>query len=144
MKKILITGGVLFAILTATIVVYLAFIAPNFVGHAGAEGEHLHQYIEPSALKELTENPRDDTWIIDVRPQAAWAKGHIPTAKNFPSTELLQRLDEIPRDKYLIVYCETGGRAQIALRRLKKQGYTRYMNWGGHGRWPYEFQSQEQ
>jgi len=109
-----------------------------FEGYVGSEGEVLKKYLPPEQLKVLVDNPDDSIWIIDVRPSSAYQKGHIPTAKSFPSSEILSRLDEIPKDKYLIMYCETGGRAQSVIKKLKKQGYTRLMNWGGMSRWPYD------
>ena len=109
-----------------------------FQGYVGSEGEVLKKYIPPEQLKVLVDNPDDSIWIVDVRPSSAYQKGHIPTAKSFPSSEILSRLDEIPKAQYLIVYCETGGRAQSVIKKLEKQGYTRLMNWGGMSRWPYE------
>ncbi|OJF77247.1 MAG: hypothetical protein BKP49_03720 [Treponema sp. CETP13] len=76
--------------------------------------------------------------IIDVRPESSYVKGHIPTAKSFSSSNVMNRLDELPKSQYLIVYCETGGRAGIVISKLEKVGYTRMMNWGGYTRWPYE------
>jgi rhodanese-related sulfurtransferase len=109
-----------------------------FEGYVGSEGEVLKKYLPPEKLKELIANPDNSIWIIDVRPSSAYQKGHIPTAKSFPSSEILSRLGEIPKDTYLIMYCETGGRAQGVIKKLGKQGYTRLMNWGGMSRWPYE------
>jgi rhodanese-related sulfurtransferase len=114
------------------------FLSACFEGYVGAEGEVLKQYLSPEKLKALVENPDDSIWIIDVRPSSAYERGHIPTAKSFPSSSILSRLDELSKDKYLIVYCETGGRSQGVLKNLEKKGYTRFMNWGGISRWPYE------
>ena len=108
-----------------------------FEGYVGAEGEVLKEYLPPEQLKVLVDKPNDSIWIVDVRPSSAYQKGHIPTARSFPSSEILSRLDEIPKDQYLIVYCETGGRAQSVIKKLERQGYTRLMNWGGISRWPY-------
>jgi len=107
-------------------------------GYVSSEGETLKQYLEPESLKALVENPKDDIWIIDVRPESAYKKGHIPTARSFPSSTILDRLDELPKDKYLVFYCETGGRAQRVIKKLEEKGYTRMMNWGGNGRWKWE------
>ena len=107
-----------------------------YEGYTGADGEILKQYLEVDALKELTENPDDNIWIIDVRPANAYERGHIPTAKSFPSSEISDRLNELPDDKYLILYCETGGRAQSVIRKvLEKEGYTKFINWGGYASW---------
>jgi rhodanese-related sulfurtransferase len=109
-----------------------------YEGYVGSEGEVLKQYLPPEKLKGFVDNPDDAIWIIDVRPASAYQKGHIPTAKSFPSSSILSRLGELPKDKYLILYCETGGRAYSVLKKLEKQGYTRLMDWGGVSRWPYE------
>jgi len=109
-----------------------------YVGKAGAEGKVLRKYIEPSELKKLTDNPVDSIWIIDVRSEKAYKNGHIPTAKSFPSGTIMSRLNEISRDKYLIIYCTVGGMAKIASNNLKKAGYRRYINWGGISRWKWE------
>lgn len=109
-----------------------------YVGQAGAEGKGLRKYIEPSALKKLTENPVDSIWIIDVRSEKAFSKEHIPTARSFPAGTVLSRLNEIPKDKYLIIYCTVGGNAKIVSKSLRKAGYKRYINWGGISRWVWE------
>ncbi|MFA5330093.1 MAG: rhodanese-like domain-containing protein [Prolixibacteraceae bacterium] len=109
-----------------------------YVGKAGSEGKVLRKYTEPSALKKLVDQPTDSIWIIDVRSEKAYANGHIPTAKSFPSGTILNRLNEIPKDQYLILYCTVGGLAKITAQKLKKSGYKRYMVWGGISRWEWE------
>lgn len=106
-----------------------------FVGKAGPQGKVLRKYIEPSALKKLTDNPIDSIWILDVRSETAYLKEHIPTAKSFPRATVMSRLNEIPKDKYLIIYCTVGANARIVSKQLKKAGYKRYMDWGGLSRW---------
>ena len=120
------------------LVLVVSLLTGCFEGYVGSEGDVLKQYLSPEKLRELVANPDDSIWIIDVRPTSAYQKGHIPTARSFPSSEILSRLGEIPQDKYLIIYCETGGRAQGVIKKLEKKGYTRLMNWGGISRWPYE------
>ena len=111
-----------------------------YEGFTGPEGEMLLKYLEPQALKELTLNPQENIWIIDVRPASAYEKEHIPTARSYPSSEAGNRLNEIPKDQYLIFYCETGGRAQNVIERhFLPNGYTRLMNWGGFSRWKKAF-----
>ena len=109
-----------------------------YVGKAGAEGKVLRKYIEPLELKKLVENPVDSIWVIDVRSEKAWLNGHIPTAKSFPSGTIMSRLDEIPKDQYLMIYCTVGAMARIVSKKLKKAGYKRYIDWGGLSRWEWE------
>lgn len=124
-------------LLVSLILISCFLVAGCFKGYVRSEGEVLKKYLAPKSLKKLVENPDESIWIIDVRPSPAYKRGHIPTAKSFPSSEILSRLNEIPKDKYLILYCETGGRAQMVIRKLEKEGYTKMMNWGGYKRWKY-------
>jgi rhodanese-related sulfurtransferase len=124
--------------LVSFVALAVLLFAGCFEGYVGSNGDMLKKYLSPEKLRGLVAKPDDSIWIIDVRPASAYKKGHIPTAKSFPSSEILSRLDEIPKDTYLILYCETGGRAQGVIKKLEKKGYTRLMNWGGISRWPFE------
>ena len=109
--------------------------------YTSKDGEVLLKYAEPEQLRELVENPKPDISIIDVRPESAYIKGHIPTALSYPSSGIQKMLDELSQDQYLIVYCETGGRAQGVISQLEENGYTKMMNWGGYTRWPWELET---
>ncbi|MGS0763436.1 rhodanese-like domain-containing protein [Syntrophomonas curvata] len=138
-KKLALAGGLVIGVLILIAVVYLTVIAPSFIGKTGSDGALLKRYIDPQDLQQLTIQPDDEIWIIDVRSAKMYNQGHIPTARSFPSSEIEDRLTELPQDKYLIMYCETGGRVQVVMNKLAKHGYSRYMNWGGYTRWPYKF-----
>ena len=129
---------VLITVVLFTVLMNVAFGQSVFVGKAGIEGKVLRKYIEPSELKKLVDNPVDSIWIVDVRSEKAYSNGHIPTAKSFPYGTITSRLNEIPKDKYLILYCNVGATAKLASKYLKKAGYKKYINWGGISRWEWE------
>lgn len=118
-----------------TVFIQVATGQSVYVGKAGAEGKVLKKYIEPSELKKLTDNAVDSIWIIDVRSEKAYSSGHIPTAKSFPAGTVMSRLNEIPKNQYLVIYCTVGGMAKIVSKKLRKAGYKRHINWGGISRW---------
>lgn len=129
------------------IIVFVSLIFVVFscsTAYVSSDGAYLEKYYQPESLLVLTQTPDPDIWIIDVRGEAAYNRRHIPTAKNFFSGEILDRLDEISKDIGLIIYCETGGRAQMVINNLEKEGYTKMLNWGGNTRWPYDFESTEE
>ncbi|MFA7195623.1 MAG: rhodanese-like domain-containing protein [Candidatus Neomarinimicrobiota bacterium] len=101
------------------------------------ESKSLYPYLEAEALLALTQNPDPQIRIIDLRSPEAYARGHIPTAVNMPSGEIMTRLKELPRSQYLIFYCESGGRAHMVIEQLNNKGYIRMLNWGGYSRWPH-------
>jgi len=43
--------------------------------------------------------------VIDVRSQDAYDAGHIPGAKLIPAYDILNRSNELPKDKLIITYC---------------------------------------
>lgn len=46
-----------------------------------------------------------DAVVLDVRPEAEYAGGHLPGALHIPLEELEQRLSELPRDREVVAYC---------------------------------------
>lgn len=74
--------------------------------------------------------------ILDVRSEREYESGHVPGAVNIPYQELPARLSELPasEDQEVVVYCEVGGRAEIAQSTLKDAGYTRVRMLDGHMR----------
>ncbi len=62
--------------------------------------------------------------IIDARTVAEGKAGMLKTAKLIPAEEIKDHLAEIPRDKLIVFYCNTGAIAEVAYNTLKSQGYT--------------------
>ncbi|WP_350432532.1 FAD-dependent oxidoreductase [Shewanella sp. H8] len=62
--------------------------------------------------------------IVDVRnPGELTAAGAIDGAINIPLPELRDRLDELPKDKELLVFCQVGLRGHVAYRMLVQHGF---------------------
>jgi rhodanese-related sulfurtransferase len=74
--------------------------------------------------------------LIDVREPHEWDAGHLDQALHVPLQQVPKRLDEMPRDKELVMICRSGGRSANAQQFLKQNGYTRVLNLtGGMMRW---------
>ncbi len=79
-------------------------------------------------------------YIIDVRTKDEWEKGHHRKAINIPVMSLYScncskskkkerneydsLLADIPKDSKILVHCHSGVRAKMAIKRLRKRGYT--------------------
>ena len=57
-------------------------------------------------------------------------KGIVPGAKNINMLVLGRHLDELPRDRTIVTYCKTGGRAGKARDILERNGF-KVINGGG-------------
>ena len=68
-------------------------------------------------------DPREDQFILDVRKPAEVDMGAIPGARNIPLDELRVRIDELPRDKEILTYCQVGLRGYLACRILSQKGF---------------------
>lgn len=73
----------------------------------------------------------NDSIIIDSRTKEEYEFGHIKGAVNIPVNELRSRLNEIPTDKKIVVYCAVGLRGYISSRILLQHGYTNVYNLSG-------------
>lgn len=83
---------------------------------------------------------QEDALLLDVRdPQEVAATGKLKGAKNVSRGMLEFRADpETPshdaafrKDRPVVVYCASGGRAALAGKTLKEMGYDRVHNLGG-------------
>ncbi len=71
--------------------------------------------------------------VIDVRSQAEWDGGHIDGAVHIPYDQIAARIDEVASDRNARIglYCQSGGRAGMALTTLKDKGFVNVENLGG-------------
>jgi NADPH-dependent 2,4-dienoyl-CoA reductase/sulfur reductase-like enzyme/rhodanese-related sulfurtransferase len=77
-----------------------------------------------------------DDLLIDVRNPDEFSAGCIPGAVNIPLDEIRERLQEIPGDKNIRIYCEAGLRGYLAQRILKQHGFESVSNLsGGYVTW---------
>ena len=61
--------------------------------------------------------------ILDVRKATEYAEGHIPNSINIAHTRLASRMDDLPKNKTLVVHCGSGQRASYSVSLLKKEGF---------------------
>lgn len=76
-----------------------------------------------------------DHLLIDVRTPEEYASGHIAGAINISVQTLPDRLDEIPVDQPIVVYCRTGNRSASATDILVNAGYSPVYDLGGIQDW---------
>lgn len=89
-----------------------------------AEAKAHIREIDPNAAEQAI---RDADLLLDVREPEEFHAGHIPGALNIPRGVLEFKIGSEPqlaeRDRDIVLYCKTGGRAALAARALKEMGY---------------------
>lgn len=80
---------------------------------------------------EQEQKAQRDSMLVDVRESHEFKSGHIPGAKNVPLSQLKSRVNEIPKDKPVFVYCQSGMRSKRAAAMLKNSGVSNIVNLKG-------------
>ncbi|MES2152651.1 MAG: rhodanese-like domain-containing protein [Pseudomonadota bacterium] len=81
---------------------------------------------------------RGKTTLLDVREAAEFATGHLRDAKHIPLAELDKRIGELDKLKArtIVVVCQSGARADKAVRQLAAAGFTDVLSLdGGQAAW---------
>ena len=81
--------------------------------------------------EEVADLIENGAYILDVRTGLEAKKGTAPGATNISLLVLNRHLDELPRDRTIVTYCKTGGRAGKARDILDRNGFTVF-NGGGY------------
>lgn len=80
----------------------------------------------------------DRFYLIDVREEGEWKKGHLPRATHLCKGLIEREIERTVRDhlETIILYCGAGNRSALAAESIRKMGYinTCYMR-GGFADW---------
>ncbi len=79
--------------------------------------------VDIAAFASAVDSKTSDVVILDVRTDDETEAGKIADAIAIPAEEVVERLDEIPKDKEVFIHCSTGIRAEMAYVALKEKGY---------------------
>jgi len=106
--------------------------AKDVVNHAALVGLNLlngvFEQVRVTEVRELVEN---DAFIVDVREEDEYAKGHLVNSVNIPLSELRERTDEIPKDQPVYLHCRSAQRSYNAVMALQGMGYDNVYNISG-------------
>jgi rhodanese-related sulfurtransferase/predicted transcriptional regulator len=78
-----------------------------------------------------------DVIVLDVRPTAEYAAGHVRGARSVPITELRRQLRDLPHDLDIVAYCRGPYcvYANEAVKELRKRGYRARRLEDGYPEW---------
>lgn len=102
----------------------VAIDSPSVTSQLVNPGEYISDFDDPASHL-----------LIDVRTPEEFTSGHIDGSVNIPVEEMQGRLDEIPGDAPIVVYCRSGNRSATAARILTDAGYAPVYDLGGIQDW---------
>jgi len=114
-------------------------IAPGIHAEDNPAIEAMQEYMEFAEYSEgsisteqLASIDSSEIFFVDTRNKGQFDEGHIPGAVNIEWRQILSRRDEIPTDKPVVLYCETGllsSKAHFALRVAGRDNVKSAMGW---------------
>ena len=119
------------------------FLAPSSYAEENPAIEAMQEYMEFAEYSEgsisteqLASIGTSEIFFVDTRNKGQFDEGHIPGAVNIEWRQILSRRNEIPTDKPVVLYCETGllsSKAHFALRVAGRENVK--VLWGGYLMW---------
>lgn len=87
--------------------------------------------MKPVYWRELRDIEMENKFLLDVRTPDEYVLGSLPGAVNIPLDEIRDRLEELPKDKMIYVFCAVGLRGYLASRILVQHGFETVRNLSG-------------
>lgn len=91
-------------------------------------GNILSGKMTPLYWRDMQKADPSKVTLVDVRTPDEAALGSIPGAVNIPLDDLRERMNEIPKDQPIYLFCEVGLRGYLASNILKGNGYKNVYN----------------
>jgi len=89
------------------------------------------QYPSEINVSQASDLRAQGAFILDVRQPEEWTQFHIPGATLIPLGDLPNRLNEVPKDKEVVVVCRTGHRSAQGRDILKNAGFSKVTSMAG-------------
>ena len=98
--------------------------AKDPINLAGMVAQHIIQgEVQNCQWHEIAKLDVQKTIVLDVRDEDEREEGYIPGSLHIPLPQLRERFNELPKDREIIAYCQTGQRSYFASRFLAQQGF---------------------
>ncbi len=120
-NNLLLWGGV-----GVILLIVLAIVFFNNQGGAGTNGLPREITVQDALAKREA-----GAFILDVRQPEEWNTVHIPDAILIPLGELASRVNELPKNKEIVVVCHSGNRSAQGRDILLQAGFTQVTSMAG-------------
>lgn len=115
------------------IVAIVALVVYLLVAASGGTGGGLPS---TTSVDEAYSMYQDGAFVLDVRTVEEWNEFHAPGTTLIPLDQLASRVDEVPRDRPIVVVCRSGNRSDEGRDILLDAGFTQVTSMdGGLNEW---------
>jgi len=89
--------------------------------------------IEVTELERRLDGDGEGLFLLDVREPYEWEIANLGDlgATLIPMNDLDERIEELPRDREIVVHCRSGARSAMVVKRLREKGFERVFNLRG-------------
>jgi len=112
------------SLLVIALIIITFFVLPNILRASAATDISQNDFI-------ALQKSKADFVLLDVRSAEEYAQGHIKGAVNISHSEISRRMNELPVDKDIIMYCRSGRRVGVAANILAKNGFSKLFHISG-------------
>ncbi len=88
-------------------------------------------YLDEISIQEAYQKYEQGTFLLDVRTPEEWAEYHVPNTTLIPLEDLESRLNELPKDREIVVICRSGNRSQKGRDILRNAGFVQTSSMAG-------------
>jgi rhodanese-related sulfurtransferase len=112
----------------------LLIFSALFVFITACTGKQINdEVITTVDVKKAKELLKEDIQLVDVRTPKEYEEGHIENALNIDVTDdsFVKNIQQLNKEKPVMVYCRSGHRSARAAQILKEQGFKKIYNLDG-------------
>ena len=114
------------------LVALLVFLIASLGGEQTSNADGLPAFVSVDEAYQLYQ---DGTFVLDVRTPEEWNEFHAPDTTLIPLDELAARVNELPKDRPIVVICRSGNRSQTGRDILLQAGFNATSVNGGLNEW---------
>lgn len=102
----------------------------------GSSQAGIAKNLSPTEAFQLLQGRGQELYLLDVRTPGEYREVRLADAKLIPISQLLKRLQEVPKNRPILVYCAVGSRSSQVVGYMARVGFSEVYNlYGGIYAW---------
>ncbi len=110
------------------LIALIVFLIASLSGGGSSQASGIPSEI---SVEQAYEKYQNGVFLLDVREPEEWNEYHVPDTTLIPLGELASRVNELPKDREIVVICRSGNRSQEGRDILLQAGFTQVSSMAG-------------